>query len=264
MENNVDNNSGFRFSSSYYKGKNMIAVISGHHGSGKTWLSISLAQVLSSLKQRVLLFDGSGGLNNVKKQLGIISNQDLDKVIYSGDCLNQIIIPYPKGKFDIILSNPSSSGLATMSLGCLQIFGDDLNIIAQGYDKVILDVDTTESEAARVLIGMSKSIIMVCNDNIASIIECYQNLSELYKQYPHKKIGIVINQVDSDVNGRRAYAELAFACERFLIGIPPLLGIIRDDTRVRDAIRNQTTVITRYPQSEATSDITALAEEMLK
>jgi len=264
MENDINNNFNFRLPSSYYKGENMIAFVSGHHGSGKTWLSIAVAQVLASMKQRVLLFDGSVGLNNIKKQLGIITERDLDKVIYSGDCLNQIIMSYPKGKFDMILSNPASSGLSTMSLGGLQIFGDDLNIISQDYDKVVLDIDSNQSDAARVLTGMSKFIVMVCNDNVASLTECYQNIAELYHKYPQKRIGIVINQVDNCVKGQRAYAELATACERFLKEVPPLLGIIRNDTRVRDAIRNQTTVITRYPQSEASLDVIAIAKEILK
>ncbi len=264
MENGYTGNLYSTPEPSYYKGKNMIAVMSGRHGSGKTWLAVSLAQVLSAMKQKVLLFDGSGGINNIKKQLGLDDCPDLDKVIYQGDCLNQIITCYNKGHFDLILSNPSSSGLATMSIGCLQIFGDDLNIISQEYDKVILDIDVNDNDAAHVLAGMSKSVIVVCGNSVASMTESYQIIRDFYTRYPQTDIKVLINQADNYTEGQRTFAGLASTCQRFLNYTPKLLGIVREDTRVRDAIRNQTTVINRYPQSEASLDVIAVAKEILK
>lgn len=242
----------------------MIAIVSGRHGSGKTWLAVSLAQVLSALKQRVLLFDGAMGINNVKKQLGLDDYPDLDMVIYGSSSLNQVVTSYSKGKFDMVLSKPSSFGLATLSIGGMQIFGDDLNIIAQDYDRVILDIDVNNSDATNALIGMAKTIIMVCNDTVDSITESYRYITNFYHHYPNTKIGVVLNQVDSYEKGRRAYDTLASTCNKYLNIDLPLLGIVREDTRVRDAIRNQITVINRYPQSEASQDIISLAKEILK
>lgn len=264
MENDDESNFYSQLEPSYYKGRNMIAIMSGQHGSGKTWLAVSLAQVLSAMKQKVLLFDGASGLNNIKRQLGLDGCPDLDRVIYDGASLNQVITSYSKGRFDMILSNPASSGLSTMSIGCLQIFGDDLNIISQDYDKVILDIDVNESDAVRVLAGMSKTMVIVCNVSVTSLTESYQIIRDFSLHYPQVDIKIVINQADNFIEGQRTYNSLISACERFLDKVPPLLGIVREDTRVRDAIRNQTTVINRYPQSEASSDIMNLAKELLK
>ena len=56
---------------------NVIAVASGKGGVGKTWLSISLAQAMARLGNRVLLFDGDLGLANIDVQLGIQPSVDL-------------------------------------------------------------------------------------------------------------------------------------------------------------------------------------------
>lgn len=264
MENEIINSSYNQLEPSYYKGRNMIAIMSGRHGSGKTWLAVALAQVLSAMKQKVLLFDGSGGINNIKKQLGLENCPDLDKVIYKGCCLNQVITCYSKGRFDMILSNPESSGLATMSIGCLQIFGDDLNIISQDYDKVIMDIDVNDNEAAHVLAGMAKSIIVVCGNTVASMHESYQLIREFYMRYPQTDVKVLINQVDNYKEGHRTFDSLTETCRHFLDYNPVLVGIVREDARVRDAIRNQATIINRYPQSEASSDIVAVAKELLK
>ena len=73
------------------KGKNIVAVVSGFRGCGKTWFSVNLAHALSLYKQKVMLFDGDCGLNNTKVQLGLEFANDLDAVIYGNRTLNQII-----------------------------------------------------------------------------------------------------------------------------------------------------------------------------
>ena len=48
-------------------------------------------------------------------------------------------------------------------------------------------------------------------------------------------------------------------CESFLQYSPPLVGVIRRDVRVRDAIRAQTPLLTRSPVSDAAQDVEAIA-----
>ena len=59
----------------------------------------------------------------------------------------------------------------------------------------------------------------------------------------------------SPAEGERTYATLLKACESFLKFSPPLAGVIRRDTKVKDAIRHQTPILTRHPTSQAASDI---------
>ena len=43
---------------------------------------------------------------------------------------------------------------------------------------------------------------------------------------------------------------------------PRLLGVIRRDTRVRDAIRNHVLLLNRYPNSEAAEDVMNIAKKL--
>jgi flagellar biosynthesis protein FlhG len=43
---------------------------------------------------------------------------------------------------------------------------------------------------------------------------------------------------------------------------PPLLGVVRRDAKVRDAIRAQTPLLTRHPGSDAARDIEAIAQQL--
>ena len=97
----------FAIEASTQKGKNIIAVVSGRRGIGKTWFAVSLSHALSQLKQKVLLFDGDCGLNNIKIQLGLADANDLNAVINGQNSLNQVVFNYDKGHFDIAAGNPA-------------------------------------------------------------------------------------------------------------------------------------------------------------
>lgn len=245
------------------KGKNMVAVASSKSGVGKTWFSITLAQALSIHKQKVLLFDGDLGLANIGAQLGLSVELGLDDVISGNKSLNQIIHSYDRGHFDIIVGKDGTAGLMSMPIGRLQILGEDLSSISSNYDKLILDIGSGIVESSRILSGMAKTILVLCTDEPSSITEAYAFIRTISEQYPKSKIRVVVNQANSEREGYRTYDLLQKACNSFLKKTPELLGIIRRDTRVRDSIRNQSTIINRYPTSEAATDVMNIVGRLL-
>jgi flagellar biosynthesis protein FlhG len=74
---------------------------------------------------------------------------------------------------------------------------------------------------------------------------------------------IVVNQVESPAAGQRTYETLRRASVTFLHRGPPLAGVIQLDPKVRDAIRRQTSLLLRHPNSPAARDVEALARVCL-
>ena len=250
-------------SKSNRKGQNMIAVASGKGGVGKTWFSITLAHALSSFKQKTLLFDGDLGLANVDIQLGLMVNDDLGSVIAEKKTLNQVVSHSDKTRCDIIAGRSGSAGLASMPIGRLQILGEDLSLLAHGYNKVILDMGAGVEKSVRILSSLAEKIIVVCTDEPTSLTDAYAFIKIMSMQYPKSRLYVVVNQANSVREGERTYETLLKACRNFLKISPPLLGVIRRDTRVRESIRSQMPLLSRYPTSEAAEDVLAIAKKLI-
>ncbi len=244
------------------RGSNMFAIASGKGGVGKTWFSITLAHALSKKGKRVLLFDGDLGLANLDIQLGLMPKQDLSNVISGRLTLNQVIVDFPEAGFDIIAGRSGSGGLANIASSRLQMVGDDLALLSANYDTVLMDLGAGIERTVRQLAHNAKTCIVLLTDEPTSLTDAYAFIKIMHADRPEIEIKIVTNVVNSTREGERTYNTLLKACQGFLKISPQLLGIIRRDTRVREAIRSQTPLLTRFPNCEAAQDVERIAESL--
>ncbi len=246
------------------KGRNMIAVASGKGGVGKTWFAITLAHALARKKVRTLLFDGDLGLANLDIQLGLMPKHDLGSVIAGRLTLNQAVIPFDEGGFDIVAGRSGSGGLANVPASRLQILSDDLTLLAPNYDKVILDLGAGIERTVRQLTHNVSTCMVVATDEPTSLTDAYAFIKLTHMENPGTEIRVIVNMVNSTREGERTYNTLLKACEGFLKLSPPLMGVIRRDSKVREAIRSQTSLLTRFPNCEAAADVEKIAVEIAK
>ena len=69
---------------------------------------------------------------------------------------------------------------------------------------------------------------------------------------------------DTRVAGRRTYEALARASQTFLGFRPPMAGLIMRDPKVREAIRQQKTLLTVDPNTQAAIDVGQIAEALVR
>ena len=243
---------------------NMIAVASGKGGVGKTWLSITLAHALAGLGRRTLLFDGDLGLANVDIQLGLMPKRDLGSVLEGVIPLPAAAQPYADGAFDIVAGRSGSATLSALPPHRLAELQDDLASLAASYDHVILDLGAGIDRLVRQMAQQAGIILAVSNDEPTSLTDAYAFIKVMHARAASGRIHIVVNMASSMRAGESTYATLSKACRTFLGIEPPLAGIIRQDRRVRDAIRAQTPLLTRTPSSPASEDVTAMARGLAR
>ncbi|WP_019644218.1 MinD/ParA family protein [Novispirillum itersonii] len=245
------------------RGRNVLAVASGKGGVGKTWFSITLAHALALRGRKTLLFDGDLGLANVDIQLGLMPKLDLGSVVTGKVTLTQACSHYDRGGFDVIAGRSGSGSLANIPLSRLQLMAEDLSMMATAYHKVIIDLGAGVEKSVRQLARAAGTILVVTSDEPTSLTDAYAFIKVTALERPGADIRVVVNAANSTREGERTYATLRKACEGFLKFSPPLVGIVRRDMRVREAIRNQTPILIRSPNAEAAMDVEAIADKLL-
>jgi len=246
------------------RAKNLVAVASGKGGVGKTWFSITLTHALARAGQRTLLFDGDLGLANVDIQLGLMPKYDLGSVVSGKLTLNQAATNFPEGGFDVIAGRSGSGSLANIPLSRLQILADDMTLLAGAYDRVVLDLGAGVEKTVRALANQAGTVLVVTTDEPTSLTDAYAFIKVTHMERPGTDLRVVVNMANSTREGERIYYTLLKACEGFLKISPPLAGVIRRDLKVREAIRNQTPLLTRSPNTEAATDVEAVVAHLLK
>jgi flagellar biosynthesis protein FlhG len=241
---------------------NILAVASGKGGVGKTWFSSTLCHTLAQAGRKVLLFDGDLGLANVDVQLGLSATRDLQHVVEGKITLAKAITRFDAAKFDIIAGRSGAGGLAAIPSQALQQICNGLVAMANDYDDVIIDLGAGVDRVVRQLASLAATTLVITTDEPTSLTDAYAFIKLGHQASPKHDFRIVVNMAQTTAEGQKTADALRQACQKFLNFKLPLAGIVRRDTKVRDAIRAQTPLLTRSPNTDAAEDVANIVKHL--
>ena len=240
-----------------------IAIASGKGGVGKTWLSITLCHALANKGKKVLLFDGDLGLANVDIQLGLMPKHDLGGVLGGRLPLNQATTAYSDGGFDIIAGRSGSGNLADIATSRLRSLSEDITLLSASYDQVVFDLGAGVERTVRSLANQVDVVFVVTTDEPTALTDAYAFIKLTHIERPNLELKVIVNMANSTKEGERTYNTILKACEGFLKFSPALAGVVRRDTKVRETIRNQTSILVRFPNTEAANDVRIIVDKLI-
>jgi flagellar biosynthesis protein FlhG len=240
----------------------LIAIASGKGGVGKTWLAVTLAQVLARHGLRVLLADADFGLANVDVQLGLQPARDLLGVLSGRVPFEAAVLHHEAGGFDVLPGRSGSGALAGLPAEAVEHVAALLRHAAAGRDAVLVDLGAGLDAATRRLSALADTLLVVATDEPTSLTDAYAVLKLHAADRPGGDSRIVVNQARDLASGQRTAAALQHACRSFLRREVALAGVLRRDDRVKDAIRRQAPLLSRHPGCVAAQDVEALARNL--
>lgn len=236
-----------------------VAVLSGKGGVGKTNLSLNLACALYHAGFKNLLMDCDMGLANLDVLLGITPEGNLQDALLGDARLSDVLYPLePKG-FDVL---PAASGvpeLNDMRPDLRDMLLERLEPVLGKYDYIFMDLGAGISETVQTFPAMAAMRIVIITPEPTSLTDSYALIKVLNSRFGMRDFMVLVNQAESPKEAQGAFEKLNGACRHFLHLEPVLLGHVRMDKKLPEAVCRQQALLRYAPGSPAAQDIQALA-----
>ncbi len=241
-----------------------ISILSGKGGVGKTNLALNLSYSLHNAGRNVLLMDCDLGLANVDVMLGISPERNLQDLLQSHYSSKDVVVSLENPGFDFL---PAASGvpeLVEMDEDMQAVLFEKLTGLINRYDYLILDLGAGINNTVLSFAAMTQVRLVVVTSEPTSLTDSYALMKVLNSQHGIKDFLIVINQAESPAEVKQTFERLHAACAKFLGINIRLLGSVRHDPTVTEAVRRQKPLVRFAPQCNAAKDIGNVATKIAR
>ncbi len=249
-------------------GARTLAVTSGKGGVGKTFVTANLAAALAARGEKVLVLDADLGLANLDVVLNLHPKLTLHDV-FTGKCsLEQAILPAPGG-FSVLLAGSGMVEYSRLTPDVRDKLLQIIELVKPRFDWVLLDTGAGISDVVLFAISMATEVIVVATPEPTSLTDAYATIKVLCTQQERRHVGLVVNQANRTGEGKLICGQLQQVLQRFVGAIPghgfklELLGEVKSDPAVRQAVLKRQLMLEHYPGSDAAQAIKALAGKLM-
>lgn len=248
------------------KSARVITITSGKGGVGKSNLAVNLATQLRKKGQRVIILDVDFGLANIEIMFGVVPKYNLSSLLYQGKNIKEII---STGPMDIgfISGGNGVIGLNNLYREQIMYLVKNISELNELADVIIVDTGAGVSDQVLEFVLASPEVILVTTPEPSSLTDSYSVLKALYRNPNFVQNGttihVVANRVHSVEDGQMVFSKLSSVVEQFLHGSINYLGMVPQDTKLENAVRQQKIVSIYAPESNSAKAFEALATNLL-
>ncbi|GAB6988932.1 MinD/ParA family protein [Paenibacillus pini] len=233
-----------------------ITVTSGKGGVGKSNFTLNFALNLQALGQKVLVFDADIGMANLDVLMGVSSPYNLYHLLRREKSIEEIIAKGPNS-LSYISGGSGMSDLLSLSQNDLDYFITQIEKLAGEMDYIIFDTGAGLSKENLSFIHSADECFVVTTPEPTSITDAYALIkvvsgTEQEQQVPFK---LVVNRATDDREAAQTAEKIAMAARKFLNVEVKLLGYIKDDSHVVQAVKKQIPFSIAFPNCDASRDI---------
>ncbi len=244
----------------------LTAIGSGKGGTGKTLVTVTLAQALAHQGERVLLCDADLGLSNVPVHLGLEDCGDLAALLSGACALSDATVPVlggagTRGGFDLIAAPAGSGAFANSGAIAAEAM---IAKLRQGsaYTRVLIDLAAGVDAEVIAFAAAADETLLVLTPEPTALTDAYAFAKLLLRATGTRMPRVIINMASSVADGRRAQEAMAATCSAFLNMVPEFLGTILRDSNAQEAVRRQRPLLTYSPQAPASRAMVAIAHRL--
>jgi flagellar biosynthesis protein FlhG len=241
---------------------NLVAVVSGKGGVGKTNVAANLAVAVARRGRRALLVDGDLGLANADVLLGLIPRGTLADVLDERATIEEVRVRGPRG-IDVLPAASGRSELAALGPRDAARLAAAVAEYAADYDVAIVDAASGIGPLVVAFAAVSARRLLVATPEPTCLADAYALVKVLAIEAGVRRIDLVVNAARHAREARAAHERLARMAARFLPIEPAYAGWLPRDARLADSVQLQRAVVDAFPASAVARSLNVLAETLI-
>ncbi len=244
-------------------GFQVITVMSGQQGAGKTAATANLAVALARSGRDVLIIDQDQHGQGACAALGLTPRFDVADALQGRCTLDALILNGP----DNVQVLPIGGGfnrLGRLSERDQEWLAQSFNRLQCGVDVVLVDMeDATDPDALPLGLAASE-IMVVLPPGSTAITQAYTLVKRLAQNFGKRQFRLLLNRMESPDQAQAVAHNFADTAERYLGVSVDYLGYIPLDERLARAGHLHTSVVDAFPVAQSTSQFRKLADGLLR
>ena len=158
---------------------------------------------------------------------------------------------------------PASSGIE--SLNRLNNFQrqhilESIESCVKEYDFLLIDTQAGIGDDVLYFNSISSEIVCVITPEPTSLTDSYALIKILGKHYGEKSISIIVNNVMSDLDGKKVFNRFSRVAEKYLKLNLKHIGTVCFDKNLRESVIHRKPVVSMFPSSSASICLGRIAD----
>ena len=239
----------------------VITLVSGKVGVGRTSATLNLAAALASAGKDVLVLDENPAPNNLTDSLSL--HHDLLDVA-RGKCQIREAVLSGKG-YAILPTARAMRALASLSAAEQQCMERALTEVSVGVDVMLVDAAILSGQSVvSSSLAPGVRLVVVMDATSTGITESYALIKRLVLENARLRFEIVVNKVADEQVARRVFGNIEKVARSHLAARLEYLGCIPFDDKLKRATQLGRSVVEAYPAACSAKSYMALSHGILR
>jgi flagellar biosynthesis protein FlhG len=241
----------------------VIAIASGKGGVGKSSIAVNLGVCLAGRGIDTVLVDVDLGLANADLLLGIQPRYTLAHLVSGAHTAAEVLSPGPGG-LQVLAGGSGLHHLADLSEFERQNLLRQLETVERNTDIAVFDCGAGLSKNVLSFALNADCVLIVTTPEAPALTDAYATIKALCQERFPGRVGLLVNMVDGRHEAVAVYGRLSSVAQRFLNFPVEDFGYMVHDTAVAMAVRARCPFVLRYPRSNASACIAAVADRLVR
>ena len=240
-----------------------LAVMSGKGGVGKSNIAVNMSICLAERGLRVALVDLDMGLANADLLMNLHPRYTIAHLVAGVRTIDEISVAGPGG-IRFIPGASGMHGLANLSEFERQNLISQLQKLEVNTDIIVFDLGAGISRNVTSFAHAADRTWIVTTPEPTALTDAYATIKALHREQYRSPIALVVNMANSRAEAQLAYRRVAGVARKFLNFPIADGGYMLQDTAVELAVQARCPFVIRYPGSNASACIAAMASEVAR